>query len=107
VDLNGNAYVTGQTYSTDFPTVAPIQAFNGGNNDSDAFVTEINSNGSALVYSTYLGGNNLDWGQAITVDLAGNAYITGSTKSPDFPVLNPLQSTCMSCPGMPMPSWRR
>ncbi len=99
VDGNGNAYVTGQTYSTDFPTAAPIQASNGGNQDSDAFVTEINSSGSALVYSTYLGGGNLDWGQAIAVDLAGNAYVTGATKSPDFPLANPLQAICGGCPG--------
>src|SRR6266436_5288166 len=98
VDSSGNAYVTGQTYSTDFPTAAPIQASNGGNQDSDAFVTEINSSGSALVYSTYLGGGNLDWGQAIAVDLAGNAYVTGATKSSDFPLANPLQPTCHGCP---------
>src|SRR5260370_32071888 len=94
VDSSGNAYVTGQTYSTDFPTAAPIQASNGGNQDSDAFVTEINNSGSALGYSTYLGGGNLDWGQAIAVALARNAYVTGATNSPDFPLANPLQAIC-------------
>src|SRR5260370_7399257 len=89
VDSSGNAYVTGQTYSTDFPTAAPIQASNGGNQDSDAFVTEINSSGSALVYSTYLGGGNLNWGQAIPVDLAANAYVTPPPTPPDFPLANP------------------
>jgi len=99
VDINGNVYVTGQTYSTDFPTVAAIQPANGGNQDSDAFVTEINSSGSALVYSTYLGGSNAEWGEAIAVDLAGNAYVAGATKSTDFPLANPLQAICEGCPG--------
>src|SRR6266446_8180632 len=99
VDINGNAYVTGQTYSTDFPTVAAIQAVNGGNQDSDAFVTEINSSGAALVYSTYLGGSSMDWGEAIAVDASGNAYVAGFTRSPDFPLASPLQATCGGCPG--------
>jgi hypothetical protein len=99
VDSTGNAYVTGQTYSTDFPTAAPIQAVNGGNQDSDAFVTEINSSGSALVYSTYLGGSSMDWGNAITVDSSGNAYVVGFTRSTDFPLAGSLQSTCGGCPG--------
>jgi hypothetical protein len=99
VDINGNAYVTGQTYSPDFPTVAAIQSANGGNQDSDAFVTEINSSGSALVYSTYLGGSSMDWGNAIAVDASGNAYVAGFTRSPDFPLASPLQATCGGCPG--------
>ncbi len=99
LDVNGNAYVTGQTYSTDFPTVVAIQAANGGNQDSDAFVTEINSSGSALVYSTYLGGSSMDWGNAIAVDASGNAYVAGFTRSPDFPLASPLQATCGGCPG--------
>ncbi len=99
VDSTGNAYVTGQTYSTDFPTAAPVQAVNGGNQDSDAFVTEINSSGSALVYSTYLGGSSMDWGNAITVDSSGNAYVLGFTRSADFPLAGSLQSTCGGCPG--------
>lgn len=99
VDINGNAYVTGQTYSTDFPTVAAIQSANGGNQDSDAFVTEINSSGSALVYSTYLGGSSMDWGNAIAVDASGNAYVAGFTRSPDFLLATPLQTTCGGCPG--------
>src|SRR5260370_28513779 len=82
VDSTGNAYVTGQTYSTDFPTAAPVQAVNGGNQDSDAFVTEINSSGSALVYSTYLGGSSIDLGNAITVDSSRNAYVLGFKRSP-------------------------
>lgn len=99
VDAAGNAYVTGQTYSTDFPTFAAIQALSGGNQDSDAFVTEINSTGSALVYSTYLGGSSMDWGNAIALDASGDAYVAGFTRSTDFPLASSLQPVCGGCPG--------
>jgi len=89
VDTAGNAYVTGYTPSTDFPTMNPLQPANGGS--YDAFVSELNSTGSALVYSTYLGGSGDDRGNGIAVDAAGNAYITGTTYSNDFPMMNPLQ----------------
>ena len=85
VDGAGNAYVTGSTGSTDFPSTNPIQLNNGGG-ASDAFVTKINAAGTARVYSTFLGGGGVDQGQAITVDGSGNAYVTGSTDSGDFPV---------------------
>jgi hypothetical protein len=94
----GNIYVTGLTYSTDFPTSSPLQAANGGNQDADAFVTEINAAGSALVYSTYLGGNGYDRANGIAVDVQNNAYVTGITRSANFPMSNPVQSTCASCP---------
>ncbi len=88
VDSSGNAYVTGYTYSDNFPTVNPIQATNHG--FFNAFVTKLNSNGSALVYSTYLGGNTVigsgDGASGLAVDSSGNAYITGSASSADFPV---------------------
>jgi hypothetical protein len=89
VDSSGNAYVTGFTSSTNFPTMNPLQPANGGN--YDAFVTEINPGGSALVYSTYLGGSSYDFGSAIAVDSAGDAYVTGYTYSTNFPTMNPLQ----------------
>jgi hypothetical protein len=82
-DIYGNAYVTGYTESTNFPTMSPLQAANGGG--SDAFVAKINPSGSALVYSTYLGGSGDDFAEG-TVDSAGNVYVTGSTTSSDFPV---------------------
>jgi Bacterial Ig-like domain (group 3)/Beta-propeller repeat len=85
VDSSRNAYVTGYTDSTDFPTMNPLQAANGGNGYSDAFVAKINPTGSALVYSTYLGGSSQDFGNGIAVDSAGNAYVTGTTSSTDFP----------------------
>jgi len=94
IDAAGNAYVTGWTVcrapTCTFPTVNAIQpSYGGGNND--AFVSKLNSSGSALVYSTYLGGGSVlnatdDWGQAIAVDSSGHAYVTGYTYSPDFPV---------------------
>jgi hypothetical protein len=65
-------------------------AYGGG---GDAFVSELNPSGSALVYSTYLGGSVDDWGYAIAVDTSGNAYVTGHTSSTNFPTMNPSQPT--------------
>ncbi|MBI2877536.1 MAG: SBBP repeat-containing protein, partial [Candidatus Tectomicrobia bacterium] len=92
VDGSGNAYVTGSTDSPDFPTVNPLQAaFAGG--FTDAFVAKLNAAGSALAYSTYLGGNDGDYGEDIAVDSSGNAHVTGSTSSSNFPTRNSLQAT--------------
>src|SRR5208282_1712902 len=93
VDSSGNAYVTGYTTSTDFPTLNPLQANYGGT--GDAFVAELTWNGSALslVYSTYLGGSGDDQANGIAVDSSGNAYVTGSTTSTDFPLANAFQTT--------------
>ena len=97
VDLSGNAYVTGKTYSTDLLSVNALQSANKGN--GDAFVAELNSSGS-LVYSTYLGGSGSDQANSIAVDLAGNAYVTGATNSSDFAVANAPQGACKSCPNV-------
>jgi uncharacterized repeat protein (TIGR01451 family) len=91
VDASGNAYVTGRTQSTNFPTANPVQAAYGGG-QFDAFVAKLNAAGSALVYSTYLGGGDLDEGLGIAVDPSGNAYVTGDTWSTNFPTANPLQA---------------
>jgi len=91
VDSSGNAYVTGRTYSTNFPTASPLQAAYGGW-VFDAFVAKLNPAGSALVYSTYLGGSGDDMGLGIAVDSASNAYVTGSTGSTNFPTASPLQT---------------
>ena len=90
VDGSGNAYLTGLTCSTDFPRVNQIPgACNGacGNwLNYDAYVTKINAAGSALVYSSYLGGSEDDYGRGIAVDGSGNAYLAGRASRPTFPL---------------------
>ena len=93
VDAGGNAYVTGYTDSTNFPTQNALYPRIGSLYDTgaktyavDAFVTELNPTGDALVYSTYLGGNSMDAACGIALDSVGNAYITGYTYSTNFPV---------------------
>ncbi|MGB6691831.1 MAG: SBBP repeat-containing protein [Terracidiphilus sp.] len=88
VDDSGSAYVTGETFSTDFPvTAGAFQKTNHGKlSDVNAFVTKLDPTGSALVYSTYLGGSGGEVAHGIAVDGHGNAYVTGSTFSTDFPV---------------------
>ncbi|HEX5875671.1 MAG TPA: SBBP repeat-containing protein [Pyrinomonadaceae bacterium] len=89
VDAGGNVYVTGVTQQltdpSNFPTT--VGAFDTTHNGGffDVYVTKLNSTGSALVYSTFLGGSDEDFGSGITVDSTGNAYVTGTTSSPDFP----------------------
>jgi hypothetical protein len=90
VDESGNAFVTGVTNSSDFPTVNPLQPMKRAG--VDAFVAKLNAAGSALLYSTYLGGNGDDQGNGIAVDAAGNAYVAGWTQSTNFPTTNPLQA---------------
>src|SRR5208337_4077565 len=89
VDATGNAYVTGKTTSTDFPTLNPFQAncASCSGLNYNVFVTKVNPAGSALVYSTYLGGSGSDEGHGIAVDAAGNAYVTGQTVSTNFPTV--------------------
>ncbi len=91
VDSSGNVFLTGETSSTDFPTVGPIQGINGGG--TDVFVTKINAAGSVIDYSTYLGSTASDSGRDIAVDSSGNAYITGGTNSISYPTVNPIQAT--------------
>jgi hypothetical protein len=83
IDGSDNAYITGTTKSTDYDnTPGAFQTTNGGYND--VIVTKLNSTGTALIYSTYIGGSNNDFGYAIAVDGSGNAYITGMTGSTDY-----------------------
>jgi Beta-propeller repeat len=89
VDASGAAYVTGKTFSPDFPTVNPLQPVLSGT--SDAFVTKINPTGSAILYSTYLGGSRGEFGFGIGVDSRNSIYITGLTLSDDFPTLDAAQ----------------
>jgi hypothetical protein len=92
IDGSGNAYVAGQTMSSNFPTVNPYQATLG-DSLGDAFVTKLNATGSALIYSTYLGGTNLDRAFKVAVDGSGNSYLTGYTQSNNFPISNAFQTT--------------
>ncbi|MBI3593710.1 MAG: SBBP repeat-containing protein [Nitrospirae bacterium] len=85
IDSSGNAYVTGETRSLNFPTVNPFQAQYGGG-ILDAFVTKINAAGTALDYSTYLGGSDYDDAHSIAIDASGNAFVSGETKSVNFPI---------------------
>ncbi|MFC2157746.1 SBBP repeat-containing protein [Acidobacteriota bacterium] len=92
VDSSGNAYVTGLTSSTDYPTLNQYQTNQVG---ADAFMTKIDptqSGGSSLIYSTYLGGNLAEQANGIAVDGSGNAYVTGWTSSTNYPTLNQYQT---------------
>lgn len=92
IDAPMNAYLTGRTNSSNFPTAAPSQPLYGGG-VSDAFATKISPNGGARVYSTYLGGAGDDRGEGIAIDGALNTFITGSTTSANFPILLPFQAS--------------
>ncbi len=86
VNASGQAHVTGSTNSEDFPVANALRPATGG--ATDAFVAKLNATGSALVYSTYLGGLGHDFGAAVALDGGGNVYVTGDTNSKDFPVAN-------------------
>jgi hypothetical protein len=103
VDSNGNAYVTGFTQSSDFPTTTgAYQTSLATGGTQNAFVTKLSVDGSSLVYSTYLGGSADDWGWSIAVDSNFNAYVAGSTTSTNFPVLHSLTGQgSIASPGSP------
>ncbi len=98
VDGSGNAYLTGTTFSTDFPRVNQIPGaclgLCGRGNSQDVFVTKINAAGTALVYSSYVGSSGSDIGFGIAVDRSGNAYLAGLTLSSDFPRVNQIPGAC-------------
>jgi Beta-propeller repeat len=91
LDSQNNFYVAGSTTSTSFPTVSPYQASLAALRD--AFVSKFNPAGSALLYSTYLGGNADDVSYGIAVDASGNAYVAGITQSDNFPTASPMQAS--------------
>ncbi len=91
VDSSGAAYVTGNTQSLNFPLLNAYQSTIGGR--TDAFVTKLNSTGTAMVYSTYLGGVGDETASGIVVDTSGNAYVTGGTTSPNYPLVTPILNT--------------
>lgn len=98
IDEEGNAYITGKTYSLDFPILSPSLAPSTILENAAAFVTKISSDGTELLYSTYLGGSTVDsennasktFGNSIAVDINGNAYVTGFTNAKDFPTTTSL-----------------
>lgn len=90
IDLSRNTFVTGGTTSSNFPTQVPLQSALSGR--SDAFVSKLNLAGSALVYSTHLGGVSNDEGFGVGVNLIGSAYVAGFTVSSNFALVNPFQS---------------
>jgi len=100
VDSAGNVYIVGTTSSPNFPAASPVGAFRNctsmrnyqtGESCAHAFVAKLSKGGDLLLYSTILGGTGRDAGSGIAVDGSGGAYVTGSTNSPDFPVVNPVQ----------------
>ena len=97
-DAGGNLYLTGRTGTSKFPLRDPLQYLShagmcGSVSCYEAFVTKLNISTNTLVYSTYLGGSQTDEGNGIAVDSYGRAYVTGFTRSTDFPTLNAIQST--------------
>jgi len=89
VDESGEAYVTGHTSSTDFPTLNPYQGTHQGSND--VFVTKLSISGNSLIYSTYLGGSDNDFANGIAVDANGAVHVTGTTRSTNFPTTGDYQ----------------
>jgi uncharacterized repeat protein (TIGR01451 family) len=103
VDAGGRAVVAGETASLDFPTVNAIQpVFGGACCRGDAFVLKLNAAGSALVYSTYLGGILDDRAFGVALDAVGNAYVVGETGSPNFPTAGCAAPPCSLGPGQPL-----
>src|SRR5262249_4991666 len=90
VDASGNAYIAGDTTSTNFPTLNAYQPVKAAS--TDAFVAKLNPTGS-LVFSTYLGGNGADPSRDAATDSSGNLWVTGETSSTDFPTVNPMQGS--------------
>ena len=94
LDTSGNTYIVGGTSSSDFPVKNPYQSTNNSqdpNEQQTAFVTKLDPSGANLVYSTFLGGSVTEIALGIALDAVGNAYVTGSTASGDFPTLNAYQ----------------
>ena len=92
VDNDGCAYLTGETFSANFPIQGGYQSVFGGG-ECDAYVAKLSSSGNAILYSTYLGGSIEDYSSDIAIDNSGNAYISGSTSSANFPIYNSYQAS--------------
>jgi hypothetical protein len=96
LDSSNDVFLTGTTYSVDFPTVSPYQSTNNTEGNETAFVTEVSPDGSSLLYSTYLGGSYQDGATGIGLDGSGNFYVAGWTWSLDFPVTSGAYQTTAS-----------
>ena len=106
VGPDGSAFVAGATTSLNFPTQNPLQP---GSADAtplgvDAFVMKIDPSGTDVIYSTYVGGSDVDLAMGIAVDSAGNAYVTGSTRSADLPIVGAVQTALVGAGGIQAPS---
>ena len=100
VDANGNSYVAGTTQSPNFPTTTgAFDRTGAAQNFADVFVSKLNPAGSALVYSTFVGGSDMEFGNGLAVDAAGNAYVTGTTKSTNFPTTGGAFDRTLNTPG--------
>jgi RHS repeat-associated protein len=90
IDANGNAYVTGISYCSNFPLVDPLQQ--GGAGQQDIIISKISADGSTLLYSTCLGGTGRDVGYAIDLDSQGRIVVAGETNSTDFPIVSGIST---------------
>lgn len=91
LDPGRNIYLTGYTYSADYPTQSPLQPAKAGG--ADAFVTKVNAAGSGLIYSTYVGGLGGEQGSDIALHPDGSVHVAGYSSSTNFPLVNPIQPT--------------
>ena len=91
MDASGDVYIAGYTEALNFPIAGAYQATNQGS--VNAFVAKLSAAGTSLIYATYVGGNSDDRAWGIAVDTLGNAYVTGSTTSTNFPLVSSLRST--------------
>src|SRR5258708_10454288 len=96
VDSSGNAYVVGGSQGSNYPTTLGAFQTTYGGGTSNAFVTELNASGTALIYSTFLGGNGYDFGHGIAVDSSGNAIVTGWSTSTEFPITSGAFQTTLA-----------
>ncbi len=100
VDAAGNAFVAGTTQSPNFPTTTgAFDRTGAAQNFADVFVTKLNAAGTALIYSTFVGGSDMEFGNRLAVDGNGNAYVTGTTKSSNFPTTGNAFDRSLNIPG--------
>ena len=92
VDASGNAYIGGDTASTNFPIVNGYSSTNTSTTSNEVFIAKLDSTGTQLLYSTYLGGSSDTFCVGVTSDLAGNVYLTGFTEASDFPIVGGFQT---------------